>query len=199
VPVIAEFLARYPDIDKRLMHLDRVVHLLEEHVDVAIRIGHLPDSALVATGIGAVRRVVCASPDYLDVHGVPAQPRDLSGKPCITFEGLDPAGSWCFGAGKTGQVVPIRSRLVTSTAEAAISAATHGVGLTRVLSYQVADLVCDGALRLVLDAFEPTSLPVSVLHAGQTPLPLKLRAFLDFATPRLRMRIAHESKHLAAA
>lgn len=198
VPVIAEFLAQYPEIDIRLVLADRVVHLLEERVDVAVRIGRLPDSTLVATGIGAVRRVVCASPAYLDLHGEPAKPRDLASKQCITFEGLESARAWTFGSGKTEQAVPIHSRLVTSTAEAAIAAAIHGVGLTRILYYQVADAVNSNALRVVLDAFEPAPLPVSLLHMGQVPLPLKLRAFLDFVTPRLRSRIPRAFGHVTA-
>ncbi|MFT4436860.1 LysR family transcriptional regulator [Caballeronia sp. 15715] len=196
VPVVAEFLAQYPEIDIRLVLADRVVHLMEEHVDVAVRIGRLPDSALVATGIGAIRRVVCASPAYLDIHGEPAKPRDLASQQCITFEGLESARAWRFGSGKTEQAVPIRSRLVTNTAEAAIEAAIHGAGLTRVLYYQVADPVRSNALRVVLDTFEPAPLPVSLLHTGQVPLPLKLRAFLDFVTPRLRARIPREFGHL---
>ncbi|QCP48936.1 LysR family transcriptional regulator [Trinickia violacea] len=199
VPVVAEFLAQYPEIDIRLMLVDRIVHLLEEHVDVAVRIGHLPDSALVATGVGAIRRVVCASPAYLNIHGEPAKPFDLADKQCITFEGLESAHAWSFGSGKTRQVVPIHSRLVTNTAEAAIAAAIHGVGLTRVLSYQVADLVRNNALRVVLDRFEPTPVPVSLVHAGQVPLPLKLRAFLDFVTPGLRTRIAREPGNVSAS
>jgi DNA-binding transcriptional LysR family regulator len=190
VPVVAEFLAHYPQIDIRLVLADRVVHLMEEHVDVALRIGELPDSMLVATRVGATRRVVCASPEYLAAHGEPAQPSDLTGHQCITFEGLESARAWSFGSGKIEQAVPIHSRLAVDTAEAAIAAAILGVGLTRVLSYQVADAVRDNTLRMVLDTFEPAPSPVSLVHMGQTPLPLKLRVFLDFVTPRLRTRLA---------
>jgi DNA-binding transcriptional LysR family regulator len=190
VPVVAEFLALYPEIDVRLTLADRVVNLLEDHVDVAVRIGALPDSALVAVGLGAIRRVVCASPGYLADHGVPQHPRDLAAHRCITFEGLASARTWVFWAGKTPLTLPVNSRLVINTAEAAIEAAMLGVGLTRVLSYQVADAVARGKLDLVLEAFEPEPWPVSLVHAGQAPLPLKLRAFLDFAAPRLRARVA---------
>jgi len=145
---------------------------------------------MMATGVGTVRRVVCASPAYLALHGVPASPKDLAAHACVTFEVLASMRAWMFGTGKSQLSVPVRSRLTVNTAEAAIAAATLGVGLVRVLSYQVADAIRAQALRVVLEAFESTPLPVSLVHAGQTPLPLKLRAFLDFATPRLRERIA---------
>jgi len=190
VPVVAEFLAHYPEIGINLMLTDRVVHLMEEHVDAAIRIGDLPDSGLMATGVGTVRRVVCASPAYLAAHGVPATPQDLAEHACITFEVLASLRAWVFGAGRSELSVPVQSRLTVNTAEAAIAAATLGVGLIRVLSYQVADVVREQALQVVLEEFESAPLPVSLVHTGQTPLPLKLRAFLDFATPRLRAGIA---------
>lgn len=188
VPVVAEFLAHYPEIDIRLVLTDRVVHMMDEQVDVAVRIGELPDSALMATRVGTVRRVVCASPAYLATHGVPARPRDLSGHNCITFEVLESKRAWVFEAGKSELSVPVHSRLAVNTAEAAIAAAILGVGLIRVLSYQVADAIRDQTLRVVLDTFESAPLPISLVHTGQAPLPLKLRAFLDFVTPRLRSR-----------
>jgi len=190
VPVIAEFLAHYPEIDVNLVLTDRVVHLTDEHADAAIRIGELPDSTLVATRVGAVRRVICASPAYLAAHGAPAVPADVAGHPCITFEALASVRAWSFGSGKSAQSVPVHSRLAVNTADAAINAAILGVGLIRVLSYQVADAVRANELRVVLDAFEAAPLPVSLVHAGQAPLPLKLRAFLDYMSPRLKARMA---------
>lgn len=192
VPVVAAFLARYPDIDIRLVLIDRIAHLTDEHIDVAVRIGALPDSSLVATRVGDVRRVVCASPGYLAAHGTPTHPDELVAHQCISSEGLGSA-RWVFGAGNAQQSVALAPRLVVTTAEAAIDAATLGVGLTRVLSYQVADAVSRGALQIVLEAFEPPRWPVSVVHAGQAPLPLKLRAFLDFAAPLLRAEAAQWS------
>jgi DNA-binding transcriptional LysR family regulator len=190
VPVVAEFLAHYPEIGISLVLTDRVVHLMDEHADAAIRIGQLPDSALMATAVGAVRRVVCASPAYLAAHGVPARPQDLAAHACVTFEVLASMRAWVFGSGKSALSVPVRSRLTVNTAPAAIAAATLGVGLIRVLSYQVADAVRAQSLKIVLAKFESAPLPVSLVHTGQAPLPLKLRAFLDFVTPRLRERIA---------
>ncbi|PPA04747.1 LysR family transcriptional regulator [Pseudomonas sp. MWU12-2312b] len=193
VPVIAEFLAHYPEIEINLMLTDRVVHLMEEHCDVAVRIGDLPDSSLMATQVGAVRRVVCASPDYLATHGIPFKPADLAGHACITFEVLASVGAWVFGTGKSEMSVRVHSRLAVNTAEAAIDAAMLGVGVIRVLSYQVADALRKDALRVVLEPFESLPLPVSLVHKGQAPLPLKLRAFLDFVTPRLRARTAGQA------
>jgi DNA-binding transcriptional LysR family regulator len=190
VPVVAEFLAHYPEIDINLMLTDRVVHLMDEHADVAVRIGELPDSTLIATRVGMVRRVICASPAYLAKHGLPAEPADLAGRECITFEVLASLRAWAFGSGKSEQSVPVHSRLAVNTADAAIEAAILGVGLIRVLSYQVAHAVRANELRVVLEAFEAAPLPVHLVHAGQAPLPLKLRAFLDFASPRLKARMS---------
>ncbi|TIS52868.1 MAG: LysR family transcriptional regulator, partial [Mesorhizobium sp.] len=169
---------------------DRITQLVEEHIDLAVRIGELPDSAMVATRVGAIRRIVCASPAYLAEHGVPASLRDLAAHSCVTFEGLASPATWNFGAGKAETVVPVRSRLQVNTAEAAIDAAIAGLGLTKVLSYQADAAVRAGALRVVLGPFEPPPWPVSLVHAGQGLLPVKLRAFLDFAAPRLRERLA---------
>ncbi|RWL15836.1 MULTISPECIES: LysR family transcriptional regulator [Mesorhizobium] len=189
LPVVTGFLAAYPDVAIRLMLADRTTQLSEEHIDLAVRIGELPDSSLVATRIGSIRRVVCASPAYLAEHGMPETPRDLAAHNCITFEGLTAPAAWTFATGKTELAVPIRSRLRVNTAEAAVDAAVAGAGMTRVLSYQVTAAVRAGTLRAVLQAFEPQPWPVSLVHAGQGLLPVKLRAFLDFAAPRLKKRL----------
>jgi DNA-binding transcriptional LysR family regulator len=188
--VVAEFLTHYPQIDVRLVFTDRVVHLMDEQIDVAVRIGDLPDSSFMATGVGQVRRVVCGSPAYLARHGVPAKPQDLAAHDCISFEVLESKRAWVFGGGKSELSVPVRSRVAVNMSEAAIAAAILGVGLVRVLSYQVADAVRERALSVVLQPFESAPLPVSLVHKGQAPLPLKLRAFLDFVAPRLRERTA---------
>jgi DNA-binding transcriptional LysR family regulator len=189
VPVVAEFLAQYPEIGINLVLTDRVVHLMEEPVDAAIRIGDLPDSSFMATGVGTVRRVVCGSPAYLKAHGTPSVPADLNGHECVSFEVLESKRAWVFGAGKAEVSVPVPSRLAVNTAEAAIDAAMLGVGLVRVLSYQVAGPLAEGRLHVVLESYEAASLPIHLVHKGQAPLPLKLRAFLDFAAPRLRERL----------
>ncbi len=186
LPIVVEFLAAYPDIDIRIAFADRIVHLLDDHVDLAVRIGDLPDSGLMATRLGTIRRVVCASPAYLAKHGIPSEPADLGSHQCITFDGLMSPDVWTFRSGKADIAVALRSRLVVNTAESAIDAAIAGLGITRVLSYQVATVTQVGVLALVLEAFEPPVTPVSLVYAGQGLLPLKLRAFLDFAMPRLR-------------
>lgn len=189
VPLLSEFLRSYPEINIRLTLTDRLVHLLEEQVDVAIRIGKLPDSGLVASKVGEIRRVVCASPSYLAEHGLPRHPDELIRHASITFEGLASSSSWRFMAGTAELIVPVKTRLAVNTAEAAIAAAMEGLGLANVLSYQVAEAVSRQSLVTVLDDFAPMAWPVSVVHAGQSPQPLKLRAFLDFLTPRLRQRM----------
>ena len=186
LPLVAEFLKAYPDIDIRLSLSDRMVHLLEDHVDLAVRIGELPDSSLIAARAGFIRHVVCASAAYLKEHGTPLVPGDLSAHPCITFEGLRFPHAWIFGQAGSTASVPIHSRLTVNTAEAAIDAAMAGVGVTRVLSYQIADLVRTGAMKVILETFEPEPWPVNLVYGAQGLVPLKLRAFLDFAMPRLK-------------
>lgn len=190
LPVLLEFLKVFPEIDARLTLSDRNAHFLDDQIDVALRIGELPDSALKATRIGAVRRVLCASPAYLQEAGAPAAPKDLASHACISFESMGGAAEWIFRQGKQTIAAPIRSRLVVNTAEAAIDAAMSGLGITRVLSYQVEDALRRGALVTILEAFETAPLPVSLIYPAQGAMPQKLRAFLDFASERLRERFA---------
>jgi DNA-binding transcriptional LysR family regulator len=189
LPVLIEFLRAYPEVNVRLALGDRIVNLLEDHVDLALRVGSLPDSGLIATHLGSIRRVVCASPAYLSKSGAPTVPRDLEAHQCISFELLATASTWRFNVDGADSSVPIHPRLIVSTAEAAIDAAIAGLGVTCVMSYQVEAALRAGALRLILESFEPPPLPVSFLYSGQGRLPLKLRALLDFAAPRLRARL----------
>ena len=195
VPVIAAFLASYPDIDVRLVQSDRNVQLLDDHIDLAVRIGALRDSSMIVVQVGFVRQVVCASPDYLATHGMPKSPADLSKLSCITFDVLGSTTSWSFEnkTGRSGHVVPVHSRLLVNTAEAALEAAIAGAGVTRVLSYQAAKAVEEGKLRLVLEPFEPSAVPVNIIHTAQSMLPLKTRSFIDFAVPRLRAELTRNS------
>lgn len=190
LPVVTEFLKAFPDVDLRLVLGDRVLNLRDDHVDLALRIGNLPDSALVATRVGVIRQVVCGSPAYFAQRGSPRRPEDLSNHACISFEGLMFADTWRFGSGKSEIPVPVHSRLIVNTADAAIAAAIAGIGVTRPLSYQVAGAQQAGELEIVLREFESEPWPVSLVHAGHGRLPLKLRAFIDFATPRLRERLS---------
>lgn len=188
LPTINDFLARFPDINVRLVLSDRNVNLVDDHVDMAVRIGPLPDSSMVATRVGSVRSVVCGSPTYFADHDLPRTPADLSGLSCVTFDVVASATSWRFATpiSSAEQTVAIRSRLSVNTAEAAIDAAIAGVGVTRVLSYQAAKAMEQGKLVAVLEEFEPAPMAVSLVHAGQGLLPLKMRFFLDFVAPRLR-------------
>jgi len=186
LPVAADFLKAYPDIDLRVTLSDRISHILDEHIDLAIRIGELADSAFIAKRVGEIRKVVCASPEYFATRGTPTKPSDLAAHDCITFDALMAANTWVFSMGKQEEAVTVRSRLVTNTAESAVDAAIAGVGIARVLSYQVSRALEEGKLVLALQSFEPPSWPVSLVHSGQGPMPLKVRAFLDFAAPRLR-------------
>jgi DNA-binding transcriptional LysR family regulator len=192
LPVVIEFLKAYPEIDIRLTLADSVVDLHEHDVDLAVRIGDLPDSSLVATRIGAIRRVVCGSPAYFAARGTPKAPRELAEHDCITFHGLTSPDAWAFGVGKSATSVPMHSRLIVNTAEAAIDAAIASVGVTRVLCYQIASALRAGTLAIVLEEFEPAPWPLSLVYPGQGRLPLKLRAFIDFAAPRLKARLQDE-------
>lgn len=190
LPVVTEFLQAYPDIDIRLTLADRLLHMQDDHVDLAFRIGALRDSSLMARKVGAVRRVVCASPNYLAQQGRPVLPEDLGQHACITFTGLGSPDRWDFVSDGLPLSVRVRSRLAVNSAEAAIDAAIAGLGVTRVLSYQMAAAQGAGQLDVVLQAHEPQAVPVSLVYDGQGALPLKLRAFLDFAAQRLKERLA---------
>jgi DNA-binding transcriptional LysR family regulator len=190
VPVAAAFLKAYPDILLRLRLSDRVISLQEEHVDLGIRIGALPDSGIVARRIGSIRQVVCASPDYLASRGRPQTPQDIAAHDCVTFTGFTHAESWNFQTGSSVTPVSVRSRLQVDAAEAVVEAALAGTGIIRLFSYHVAAAVRDGKLSLLLQEFEPPQLPVNIVYLGGGLLPLKVRAFLDFAAPRLKARLA---------
>jgi DNA-binding transcriptional LysR family regulator len=189
-PIILEFLRVYPDISARLTLADPVVNLVDDHVDVAVRVGQLADSTLVAARLGAISWVTCASPHYLETRGEPVAPGDLTHHDCVMFEGLYSNNLWAFGRGRDATTVPIRPHFAVNSADAAIAAAVASAGIARVLSYQVASQVAAGSLRLILRAFKPEPLPVHLVHASQSLAPLKLRAFLDFAGPRLRTSLS---------
>ena len=193
VPIVADFLKAYPQIAFRLVLSYRVVDLLDEQVDLGIRFGELPDSSLIAISVGSVRRVVCASPAYLESRGSPQTPQELAGHDCITFSWMRRPELWHFLCGDSASSVPVHSRLIVDGGEAAADAAVQGVGIARLPLYHVAEAVRAGALVLLLAAFEPPPLPVSLVYHGGRLLPVKLRAFLDFAAPRLKARLAAET------
>jgi DNA-binding transcriptional LysR family regulator len=189
LPIVTEFLRANPAVDVRLALGDRVAHLMDQHVDVAARIGALPDSRLNAIALGTLRSVVCASPAYLKAHGTPRTPAELTTHRCITFDSPFPS-PWRFAGADPLLFMPARPRLVVNTAEAAVDAAVAGLGVTRVLSYQADAALRARQLRLLLAKFEPAPTPVHLVYDGQQRVTSKLRAFLDFAAPRLRQRLA---------
>lgn len=189
LPVLVDFLAAYPDIRVRLHQGDRIVNLIDDHVDVAVRIGELPDSSLTATRVGQVRIVAAASPGYLDARGQPHTPEAIAGHDCIAYEVTSQGDEWRFRRGRLPVVVPIRPRLSVNAAESSVDAAVAGLGIVRAASYQLEGAIAQGRLIPLLEEFEPPPVPVSLVYTSQGRVPLKLRAFLDFAAPRLRSRL----------
>ena len=195
IPILAEFLRAYPDIDVRLLLVERILSLPEDHVDVALRVGALPDSRLIALRLGTISEVVCASPAYLEARGTPRTPDELAEHDCIIFdpsfgyEGLLRPDVWQFVRGGAEVAITVRPRLVVSNLQAACDAAQAGIGLTRALSYHVGAAVEAGTLTTVLDEFQLLPRPVSFVYAAGRFMPIKLRAFLDFAAPRLKARL----------
>lgn len=189
LPVVDEFLRAFADIRIRLQLTDRHVNLVEEHVDLGVRIGELPDTGgMIAARVGQVRMNLCASPAYLERRGAPGTPADLAAHACVTHEGF---AIWEFFNAGARQTIEVPSRLVVSLGEATVAAALAGAGIARGLSYLTDDGVKSGALVRLLEAYEPPPLPVSLVYPSQRQAPLKLRAFLDFAIPRLRERLGY--------
>jgi len=191
LPIVTEFLAAYPAIRARLLLSDSNAHLIDERIDMAVRVGRLPDSSHRAMSVGEMRMVVCVSPRLLAAHGMPVTPDRLSYLPILSFDRLTPTTNWAFRDpnGRAVIDVPIEPRLSVSTADAAVEAAIDGVGATRVLHYQCADAVRAGSLKVILRDFEPEPLPIHLLHPERDSLPFKTRAFLDFAADRMRSRL----------
>ncbi|HYM01299.1 MAG TPA: LysR family transcriptional regulator [Stellaceae bacterium] len=196
-PVALAFLAAYAEINLRLTLVDRIVNLVEEHVDAAVRIAELADSSLIARPLGHVRIVLCASPDYLARHGAPKHPRDLETCDCIAWSALGPLDAWWFREAGADRTFPIRVRLSTTIAETALAAAEAGLGLVQTTSYQAEQGVREGRLVVLLPEFECATTPVSLVYATNRLLPLKLRAFIDFAVPRLEERLQSIAKAMA--
>ncbi|MGE0715374.1 MAG: LysR family transcriptional regulator [Alphaproteobacteria bacterium] len=197
-PLVLGFLGQHPRVTASVILLDRVVNLVEEGIDVAVRIGRLPDSNLVATRVGAVRRILVASPDYLARRGTPASPADLKLHSMIAFTGLVPNREWRFGNEHGASSVMIDPRIEINDAAAAIGAAEMGHGITVALSYMVGDGIRDGRLTTILDDFAPPPRPVHLVYPHARLVAPKTRAFVDYAAPRLRQvldRFAATGQH----
>lgn len=188
-PIVHAFLAAYPQVDVRLALSDSVIDMAEARVDVALRIGALPDSALVAKRLGEVSWVIVAAPDYLARRGAPTVPAHIPPHDCIAFEGLMRHREWPLVADGRATSVTIHPRFSVNTADAVVEAAVAGLGLARVLSYQAAAAIQAGALVPVQGECAPPPLPVHLVHPPHQHQPLKLRAFLDFVGPRLQAKL----------
>lgn len=184
LPILLSFLDQYPAVTGRTLFVDRITHLVDEDIDVAVRIGALPDSGFSAVRIGSVRRVVCGSPDYFRARGIPRHPDDLRQHRIIASSNAWPKTEWTFGRAEE-IAIATQPALFCNTNEAAIFAALGGHGITRVLSYQIQSALQAGTLVRVLDAFEPDPLPIHLLHAEGRRAAAKVRAFIDFARDTL--------------
>jgi DNA-binding transcriptional LysR family regulator len=183
-PLLPEFLERYPKLSVDLLLLDRIVNLVEEGIDIAIRPGPLEDSTLIARKLGAFRRVVCAAPSYLQRRGEPMQPQDLENHDCVVFTLLDSAQEWRFRT-KAGDIkVPVSGRLRANNFDATVMAALGGAGLVLGPSWMVRDHILAGRLVPVLQGFEPPATEVYALFPHLRLMPAKVRAFTDFLGER---------------
>ncbi|CAN7506456.1 LysR family transcriptional regulator [Duganella sp. LjRoot269] len=186
MPCIINFLKQYPEVEVSAYFLDRVVNLVDEGIDVAVRIGHLPDSSLKALRVGQVRRVLCASPEYLAKNGVPQHPSDLLRHTIIAASGISPRVEWKFGAVDDPTMVRMKPRLTVTSNDAAIEAATSGLGICRLLSYQIASELTEGRLKIVLADYEEAQWPVHLLHRESKFGSSKVRNFIDLLAENLR-------------
>lgn len=185
-PIVTEFLDMYPEVSASCWFLDRIVNMVDEGVDVAVRIAELPDSSMQAVRVGRMRLVVCASPGYLERRGTPRSPADLSHHSILSAGWLVPGSDWRLCQDGQLRQIKVPPRLNTNTTESAVAAAAAGFGLTQQMLYKVAEPLADGRLRQVLGEFEPPALPVHVLHREGRFASRRVRAFLDLAIERLR-------------
>ncbi|MDZ7938452.1 MAG: LysR family transcriptional regulator [Rhodoferax sp.] len=185
-PIVTEYLQRYPDVTASCLFLDRVVNMVDEGVDVAIRIGDLPDSSMQAIRVGQVRRVVCASPAYLKAHGIPLTPDELQQHAIVSANSITPNPEWRMVENGIPRSIRLQARMATTTNDSAVAAVVGGFGLTRLLSYQVAEHLRAQRLKTVLSDFEPEPVPVHVVHREGRQASHRVRAFIDLAIERLK-------------
>ncbi len=190
MPSIVEYLNNFPNTEVDAVFLDRVVNLLEEGFDLGVRIGELPDSSMRALRVGTVRLILCASPEYLAKYGIPQHPDDLSHHSIISSRAINASVDWQFEHKfeKNNKVchVRVKPRLTVTSNDAAITACQNDFGITRLLSYQVAPLLAQGKLQIVLENFEPKAKPVHIVHRESHLSSAKVRAFIDLLAQRLR-------------
>ncbi|KGJ87502.1 LysR family transcriptional regulator [Thalassotalea sp. ND16A] len=186
MPGIIDYLNQYPNTEVDAIFLDRVVNLLEEGLDVGVRIGELPDSSMRALRVGSVRLILCAAPDYLEQNGIPQQPEDLNQHTIISARAMNNSSDWRFEQQDKTYNVNIKPRITVTTNDAAIEAALSGFGITRLLSYQVAPFLASGQLKIVMENYEPAAKPIHIVHRESHLSTAKVRAFIDLMAERLR-------------
>jgi len=186
MPIIAAYQRAFKQTTVSALFVDRVVNLLDEGLDVGLRIGLLPDSSLRAIRVGHVRRIVCASPAYLKKHGVPKTPADLAGHQIIAATAVSTGPEWTFAKGKQKIGVKLSPRILVNTNDGALEAAKDGFGLTRLISYQIANELAAGKIKTVLSEYEEAPLPVHVVHREGRHGSAKVRSFVDLAVEKLR-------------
>ncbi len=195
LPVINQFLAQYPDITVRLLLSDRNIDLIDSHADLALRIGELADSSMIATRIGSLRPIVCASPAFLASHTPPREPDDLVKYSCVVFNSpyLSP---WRFRLPTTSKiyVLGVKPRLEVTTPDAAVSAAVDNAGITYVFEHDADEALRNGQLEILLPQFEIEPVPVHLVHVSRNLMAIKLRHFIDFAAPKLRQSLSRFGK-----
>ncbi|SAK54300.1 LysR family transcriptional regulator [Caballeronia hypogeia] len=195
LPVINQFLAQYPDITARLLLSDRNIDLIDSHADLAVRIGELPDSTMIATRIGSLRPILCASPSFLANHTPPREPDDLVKYSCVVFNSpyLSP---WRFQLPSTHKVylLDVKARLEVTSPDAAVSAASDDAGITYVFEHDADEALRHGQLEVLLPEFEIDPVPVHLVHVSRNLMAIKLRHFIDFAAPRLRESLSRFGK-----
>lgn len=185
-PIVSDFLRRYPHVNADLLFVDRIVNLVEEGIDVAVRIGHLADSTLIAVPVGKVRRVICASPEYLQRRGTPRTPADVRAHSCVRHTGLAPRGDWHFRVGRRTVNIPIATAISCNDIDSSLEACVSGRGLGLFLSYQTAPYRNQKKLRYVLEEFETEPVPVQVVYQQARLVTSKVRGFVDECVTKLR-------------
>ena len=184
--IVTDFLHAHPHVTAKVLLFDRITNLIEEGIDVGLRVGQLPDSSLIARQVGEVGRILVASPAYLSKHGRPKDPTDLKRHSMIAFTGLLPSREWVFGEAKTARRITLKPRFEINDAAAAIAAAEGGGGITIALSYMVARQIGERRLQQVLGSFAPSAVPVQLVYPESRLVAPKVRAFVDYAAPKLR-------------
>lgn len=191
-PVVNAFLVQYPKISAKLLLVDRVVDLIEEGIDLAVRIGAVSNMDLVVTPVGSVRRCVCATPAFLDAHAKIEKPDDIADIPFIQLHGLMPTNHITFGTSPHHQEIALTHiRLATNHGDAAIAGCLDGLGASLFLSYQIQSLVATGQLRIILDSYEPAPLPVALVYSPSRRLSARTRTFIAWAKQHLSERVSH--------